>query len=193
MMPSDLPQIVEIHLKGFSSFFLTFLGHDFLSLLYKCIENDPEGIVLVACSDKQIEGFVAGVIRQSAFYERLIKRKKWSFAGAAVWALIRRPKIAPRLLRALKRPQESQSASAEACLMSISVRPESAGQRIGELLIEAFCQELRKRGSPAVCVMTDRDNNDRVNHFYQRLGFILSRSYITPEGRGMNEYYMSLM
>ena len=192
MLSDDLPQVVEIHLRGFPGFFLTFLGHRFLTLLYGGIQSDPEGIVLVASSRGQIEGFVAGVTLQSGFYQRLIKKQKWAFAAAAVGALLRRPAIAPRLLRALKRPADAQQASAEACLMSIAVRPESQGKGIGSRLAEALCQDLAKRGAHAVCLTTDRDNNDRVNRFYPKLGFRLSRSYITPEGRAMNEYVIFL-
>jgi ribosomal protein S18 acetylase RimI-like enzyme len=192
MSPDDLPQIVGIHLESFPGFFLTFLGHDFLTVLYKSMQSDPESVVLIAFSNGQIEGFIAGVTHQSGFYQRLIKKQKWSFAVAALGALLRRPAIAPRLLRALRRPADAQRASAEACLMSIAVRPESAGKGIGERLVEAFCQELAERGVHAVCLATDRDNNDHVNHFYQGLGFRLSRTYITPEGRAMNEYVISL-
>jgi ribosomal protein S18 acetylase RimI-like enzyme len=192
MVLSDLESVVGIHLESFPGFFLTFLGHDFLALLYKSMQSDPESVALVASSDGQIEGFVAGVMHQSGFYQRLIKRQKWAFAVAALGALLRRPAIAPRLLRALRQSAEAQQASAEACLMSIAVRPESEGKGIGKQLVTAFCQELAKRGVPAVCLTTDRDNNDRVNHFYQQLGFCLSQSYVTPEGRAMNEYLILL-
>lgn len=192
MLPDDLPQVVDVHLKSFPGFFLTFLGHNFLALLYKNMQSDPEGVVLVATCNGQIKGFVAGTMYQIGFYQRLIKRQKWSFAVAALGALLKRPAIAPRLLRALRRPADVQHASAAACLMSIAVRPESACKGIGKQLVATFCQELARRGASSVCLTTDRDNNYRVNHFYQRLGFRLSRTYITPEGRAMNEYAMSL-
>jgi ribosomal protein S18 acetylase RimI-like enzyme len=192
MLPDDLPQVVDVHLKSFPGFFLTFLGHSFLALLYRNMQSDPESVVWVASSDGEIEGFVAGVMHQSGFYQRLIKRQKWAFAAAALGALLRRPSIAPRLLRALRQPAEAQHASAEACLMSIAVRPESEGKGIGKQLVTAFCQELARRGVPGVCLTTDQDDNDRVNRFYQRLGFRLSRTFITPEGRAMNEYVISL-
>ena len=192
MLPGDLPQVIDVHLKSFPGFFLTFLGHNFLVLLYRNMQSDPESVVLVASSDGQIEGFVAGVTLQSGFYQRLIKRQRWAFAAAAFGALIRRPSIAPRLLRALRQPTEAQQASAEACLMSIAVRPESEGKGIGKQLVTAFCQELARRGVPGVCLTTDQDDNDHVNRFYHRLGFRLSRTYITPEGRAMNEYVISL-
>lgn len=76
--------------------------------------------------------------------------------------------------------------------MSIAVRPEAEGQGIGQKLVKAFCQELSGRGVPAVCLTTDHDHNERVNQFYQQLGFQLHQVFTTPEGRMMNEYVMSL-
>ena len=192
MLPGDLEQIIQIHLESFTGFFLTFLGHDFLALLYTGILNDPDGLVLVAASDGQLEGFVAGVTHQSGFYGRLIKKRKWAFALATLGALFKRPAIVSRLARALKRPAEASQSAAEACLMSIAVRPEAEDRGIGKQLIEAFCQEMTERGVSAVCLTSDRDNNERVNRFYQKCGFSLSRTFVTPEGRAMNEYLLSL-
>ena len=188
----DLGEVVEIHLKSFSGFFLSFLGRDFLMLLYRSILKHHEGIVFVALSEGKIQGFVAGVIRQKGFYQRLLKGNKWAFAIATLGALLKRPSIAPRLIRALRKPDEVGHASAEACLMSIAVRPEMEGKGIGLRLVNAFCRTLAEQGVQAVCLTTDRDNNERVNCFYQRLGFRISRSFITPEGRAMNEYLISL-
>jgi ribosomal protein S18 acetylase RimI-like enzyme len=192
MLFDDLRQVVDVHLKSFPGFFLSFLGPRFLTLFYKSLQSDPDGVVLVAYSNSLIEGFVAGVMHQSGFYHRLVKRQKWSFATAAFGAFLRSPSIAPRLIRALRRPVEAVSAPADACLMSIAVRPESAGKGIGKWLVEAFCKELANRGATAVCLTTDRDKNDQVNQFYQRLGFQLSQTFVTPEGRAMNEYFISL-
>ena len=191
MQDRDLEQIVAVHNLSFRGFFLTFLGPRFLKLLYQNIGSDAEGVVLVASSE-QVEGFVAGVMRQSGFYRRLVRHHKWAFARASLGAVLRKPSIAPRLLRALRRPTEAQASAAEACLMSIAVRPEVAGQGLGQQLIKDFCRELSGRGVPAVCLTTDRDDNERVNQFYQRLGFQLHQVFVTPKGRAMNEYVISL-
>ena len=191
MQDRDLEQIVAMHQQSFRGFFLTFLGPRFLKLLYQCIGSDAEGVVLVASSER-VEGFVAGVMHQSGFYRRLVKRHKWAFARAALGAVFKKPSIAPRLLRALRRPTEAQVTAVDACLMSIAVRAESEGQGIGQQLAKAFCQALSTRGVTAVCLTTDHDQNERVNQFYQKLGFQLHRVFTTPEGRKMKEYVVSL-
>jgi len=77
-------------------------------------------------------------------------------------------------------------------LMSIAVKPEAEGRGIGKKLVEAFCREAAGRGAPAVCLTTDREGQDQVNRFYEQMGFQVSRTYVTPEGRAMNEYLITL-
>jgi ribosomal protein S18 acetylase RimI-like enzyme len=189
---TDLSQIVDIHRQSFAGFFLTILGPNFLRLLYQNIGSDTEGVVLVASSANRVKGFVAGVLHQAGFYRRLVQQHKWAFARASLGAVLKKPSIAPRLWRALRRPADAQDSAADACLMSIAVRPEAEGQGIGQQLVKAFCQELSRRGVSAVCLTTDHDHNERVNQFYQRLGFQLHQVFTTPEGRTMNEYVMFL-
>jgi len=192
MLPDDLPQVVEAHLESFPGFFLTFLGRDFLALLYDSIRTDAQGVVLVAATGETVDGFVAGVTEQNGFYRRLISKRKWAFALASIKGFLKRPAIAPRLLRALKRPEESNTTSAAACLMSIGVRPAAQGRGVGKLLVEAFCSEMAKRRVSSVCLTTDRDDNDETNRFYRKLRFRLTRTVITPEGRALNEYLINI-
>lgn len=192
MGDTDVPQVVEIHLASFPGFFLSFLGSGFLALLYRGVLADVRGISLVACAENRVDGFVVGAVEQRGFYRNLIRKQWWKFGVAAIGAAVRQPMIIPRLLRALKQPESAGESCAAACLMSIAVHPRAEGQGLGRILIEAFSTEAKRRGVKTYCLTTDRDHNDRVNRFYQRLGFRLGRIYITPEGRAMNEYVIPL-
>jgi GNAT superfamily N-acetyltransferase len=59
-------------------------------------------------------------------------------------------------------------------------------------LVNAFLEEAAKRGLRQVDLTTDKLNNDSVNAFYLRLGFVCSRCFVTAEGREMNEYSIDL-
>ena len=76
--------------------------------------------------------------------------------------------------------------------MSLAVGPSARRSGHGRSLVTAFAEECRKRGVEAFCLTTDADGNDAVNAFYASLGFSLARSFVTPEGRRMNEYLMRL-
>ncbi|MCX7974147.1 MAG: GNAT family N-acetyltransferase [Candidatus Aminicenantes bacterium] len=180
--------ITKIHQNSFKGFFLSFLGPRFLYRLYSCIADYGDGILIVAEESDQVVGFVAGVTDQKSFYNYLIRKHKWSFAISAIPAVLKKPSIIPRLIRALKKPREAEDYSSGVLLMSIGVDPKFQGRKIGEILINEFCRELIKRGCKDFCLTTDRDNNEKANNFYKKTGFKLIRTFKTPEGRAMNEY-----
>ncbi|MDD4593030.1 MAG: GNAT family N-acetyltransferase [Parabacteroides sp.] len=184
----DIHYIINIHLKSFNNFFLTFLGKNFLILLYNAFLDEKTGILILAENQKKIVGFVGGVTNQSGFYRNLVKKNVISFAWASMSAFLKRPSIAPRLLRALFKVRESKKSLADACLMSIAVAPELSGKGVGKKLLTAFCKELNERKYFQFCLTTDADKNDIVNHFYQDFGLKVGRTFVTPEGRRMHEY-----
>ncbi len=191
---SDLSNIVAIHLAAFPRFFLSVLGRRFLTLFYSDLMSSSKGILLAAedSGGSAILGFVAGVTVQAGFYRELLLNHKWHYAFAALPFCLRNPRIVPRLLRALRRPADSQASAASACLMSIAVHPVAEGKGIGRHLVHEFCAQLRSRGVTSVCLTTDTRGNDRVNLFYERLGFRLVRQFKTAEKREMNEYFLDL-
>lgn len=192
MQADQIKNVVEVHLQSFPNFFLTFLGRNFLSELYRGLLDDPSGIALVTMADDRLAGFVVGTTQPAGFYGRLLKKRWWRFALAACGPLAKRPGSLPRLLRAARLPQQVTRAEDRGTLMSIAVLPGMQGRGIGQILVRSFLAEAKRRGLARVDLTTDKNNNAAVNVFYQRLGFALNRSYITPEGREMNEYMIAL-
>lgn len=189
MAVGDVSAVVDVHMKAFPGFFLTFLGPGFLRELYRGIAMDPSGVAFVAEKDAAIVGFVAGTSEPAGFYKRLLKRRVIPFALCSAAAVLRRPSAAPRLLRALSRPREaSTGATGGAELMSIAVSPVARAAGFGSRLIDAFVDGAAEHGSTVVFLTTDAIDNDAVNALYVHRGFMLSRTFATPEGRQMNEY-----
>jgi len=192
MTAIDAPRCASIHVRSFQGFFLTFLGMRFLNELYAAIVHDPSCIAFVAEEDNEVVGFAAGTCFASGLYSRLIRRRIWRFGWASLGALLRKPTILPRLLRALTLPSQKTPAPNCGTLMSIAVLPEVQRRGIGRLLVHAFLDEARRRELENIDLTTDSLDNDGVNRFYQRLGFSLLRTYTTPDGRKMNEYITAL-
>lgn len=188
----DVVPVTQIHVKSFPNFFLTFLGPAFLRNLYSAILHDPDGIGYVATQNVEILGFVAGTAQPAGFYRRLLRRRWWHFAWSALPSAVRHPAIIPRLLRAFSMSAQVTQHAGRGTLMSIAVLPACHGSGIGQLLVSAFLDEAVRRGLQQVDLTTDRDNNEPANRFYQRMGFVCERSFVTPEGRAMNEYVMDL-
>lgn len=192
MEQDNLSSVVEVHLKAFNGFFLTFLGPAFLLVLYRSILFDPSGISFIAEDHGQIVGFVAGTAEPNGFYHRLLKKHWWDFARASTNALFHKPSILWRLLRAFSLPNKELPAAKCGTLMSIAVDPHYQNQGLGKKLIEDFLMNASEQGLEYINLTTDARNNDATNLFYCSLGFKFCSSYITQEGRAMNEYLIHL-
>jgi GNAT superfamily N-acetyltransferase len=190
--PEDVDGVVAIHLRAFPTFFLSILGSRFLRCLYSEIIADPSGIAWQCSHNGQMVGLVAGTSEPTNFYRRLLTRRWWRFGLAAIAPILRRPSIIPRVLNAFRKPSESRRLSGHGELMSIAVCPEAQGKGIGRLLVGAFLSECRRRGLEGVSLTTDAAENGAVNGFYRRLGFSVSQSFATAQGRLMNEYQIRL-
>ena len=193
MQLSDVNQVVNVHLSSFQGFFLSFLGPGFLDLLYTYIVSSPHGVGYVSLNDRdQIVGFVCGPTQSSGFYRRFFKKQWRRIVLAALWPVMSRPGIGPRLVRIVLYPSQASTDSGIATLMSIAVLPEYQNRGIGKVLVQEFLNEMQRRDTRRVNLTTDKDGNDAVNAFYRGLGFQLVRSFVTPEGRRMNEYAINL-
>lgn len=193
MKAEHVPAVVRAHLASFPGFFLSFLGPRFLALYYAGICAAPEGIGFVYLGGTGVPaGFVAGSSNPRGFYSRLLKRDWLRFSLASVGAILRKPTVVGRIARGVFHPGSNPVGADVAGLFSIGVLPELQGTGAGKKLVRAFLAEAKRRNCRQVFLTTDRDGNDAVNEFYQRLGFSIKRQFVTPEGRNMNEYWIEL-
>ena len=193
MTQNDVKHVVAVHLDSFPGFFLSFLGSRFLSFFYSGICSAQEGIAFVYLNEAgNPAGFVAGTANPGGFYSRLLRRDWLKFTLASIIPVLKKPSVIGRILRAVSHPSENPIGDDVAGLFSIGVLPELQGSGAGKKLVQAFLDEAMKRSCKRVFLTTDRDNNDMVNAFYAKLGFSMVRQYVTPEGRRMNEYWITL-
>jgi ribosomal protein S18 acetylase RimI-like enzyme len=194
----DLRSIVALHESAFAGFFLTMLGGAFLRELYRGFIVEADGICWIAeaelTHDKlEILGFVAGTLRPKKFFRRLLFRRGFHFALAALSGITRRPlRVLPRVLSALwYRGDEPSTAPDGALLSSLGVNPGAGRRGIGKMLVNAFCENAAALGARGVYLITDRDGNDAVNTFYGQLGFHVLATAMR-RGRTMNTYLRSV-
>lgn len=181
--------IVSIHIETFPGFFLTFLGKEFLKHLYLGFIDHVQSNLLIAIDDYgDTVGFVAYSTDLSGFYKYLIKKRLLPFAYYGLCAFIRKPSVMLRLLRAFTYPNVSNRNEEYVELSSIGVAPCVKKQGIGSILIDALKEKIDFKKYNYIKLETDAQNNDKINCFYIKNGFVLDHSYTTPEGRKMNEY-----
>lgn len=185
--------IVDLHRKAFPSFFLTQLGTSFLKTLYLGYVEDSESGIIVAEKDGLLLGFIAFSKDYSGFFKRILRRYFLRFALSSMIAAIRHPQFIKRLLGAFSKSEEVEKKDRYVELASICVNPESEGQGIGTELVKYLISTIDLNYYKYISLETDAENNEKANGFYLKNGFILSRQYVTSEGRKMNEYrYMQV-
>ena len=191
---SGIRPIVDLHMAAFPGFFLTSLGPRFLRLLYTGFVHQPCGICIAAEENGEIVGFAAGTTAPDVFFGRLLRKQGWRFALAAIPGLLRNPGIVVRkcLGAVLYRGEEPVGLTNVALLSSLAVSPERGGQGIGHQLVHAFALEARRQGCSAIYLTTDEADNDRVNRFYAKCGFVLRDTFRRPGERVMNRWVMEV-
>jgi GNAT superfamily N-acetyltransferase len=181
---------VAIHRAAFPGFFLTFLGPDFLKLLYSFYVQGKTEIALVGKYKEQVIGTLLGTTQSHGFYKRLAKRYFLRFAWASLKPLLQQPAIFPRLVRALfYRGDAPLSATGGALLASVCLDPGLQSKGIGKEMVAAFESEMWKQGAKFVYLTTDLDNNQATQRFYEKIGWSIESKFTTPEGRLMRRYW----
>jgi len=190
----DLRSIVTLHESAFAGFFLTMLGGAFLRELYRGFIVEADGICWIAESElthdqPEIVGFVAGTLCPKEFFRHLLFRRGFYFALAALPGIAKHPlRVLPRVLSALWYRGDKPSAAPDGALLSsLGVNPRAGRRGIGKILVEAFCENAAACGAPGVYLITDRDDNDAVKAFYEKLGFHVLATAMR-RGRTMNTY-----
>ena len=181
-------KIAELHKRAFPAFFLTQLGVPFLKVLYLGYLEDNNSGIIVAEEDGGLVGFIAYSKDYPRFYKKLIKNHLIEFAICSLSATIHHPSYSKRLLGAFKKSDSVVKKERYVELASICVDPESESHGVGSALINYSIENVDFTTYAYINLETDAVGNDDVNRFYKRNGFKLERSFITPEGREMNEY-----
>ncbi len=192
----DIVGIVAVHQEAFPGFFMTKMGKAFLRAYYGIVLEYEKRIFLVSEDDKgEINGFVCGVRDPAVFYEIFARMKKKLFWPTLI-ALLKNPFLFRDILLSKRRVQNVSKTDDVSDsiieLTSIGVSKRVQGRGIGKELTLAFLDAARMTNARAVQLTTDRDDNETVNRFYQRIGFSLRREMTRPNGRNMNEYIYEL-
>lgn len=184
----QLACITKLHMRAFQNFFLTQLGFSFLFTLYKGYIEDKESGIIVAERKGRIIGFIAYSNDYPKFYKGLIKNHLIKFALCSMVAAIRHPSFIKRLLGAFKKSDSVVKTEKYVELASICVDPRIESHGVGSALIDHLKSQVDFDKFEYINLETDADNNIAANKFYVKNGFVLSRQFVTAEGRKMNEY-----
>lgn len=183
---NEIKQVVEIHMKVFKNFFLSFLGERFLEVMYREFFFDEDSGIIIASEEGKIVGFLAYSCNLSNLYKKMLRHNFITLGYLSSIAVIRKPNIVFRILRAFKYSKKALRKEKYVNLSSIGSLPNKKG--VGSILINELKNTFYKKEYKYIKLETDKVDNVKVNHFYIKNKFILADSFVTPEGREMNEY-----
>jgi ribosomal protein S18 acetylase RimI-like enzyme len=191
MKPIEASQVADLHMRAFPGYFLSQLGGRFLALYYSEICADPAGIALVCHNESKIVGFAVGMMNPAGFYQRLFKRRGFSFMLAAIRSTLRHPSLIRRLLHAPKYADTLPRGEELAVLSSIAVAPEARGSGVGTLLMEEFVASVKRRGGKDI-FWGAKKREDGTNRFYQKFGSSEVKEVRDSKGEAILEYHLRL-
>ncbi len=186
--------LAHLHVCAFPGFFLTTLGMPFLRRLYAGFIKQPQGICLVSKEADIITGFAVGTMEPAGFFRGLLRGQALGFAMASIPGLLRNPVFVTRkCLGALFYRGETPGGIQDAALLSsLAVSPATQSKGVGQALVHAFAEEVRRRGGKAIYLTTDESENEKANRFYAKCGFELLDTFKRPGNRVMNRWVMRL-
>lgn len=188
---ADIDSVARVHIKAFPGFFLTKLGYGFLCELYRGFLSHTSGVFLVCeAEDGQIIGFAAGTLAPEQFFYDLRKERSWHFLMSAIPALFKNPSLVfAKLYSAIfykgDKPSELEGG---ALLSSIGILPELIGKSIGAKLLFNFEAEIFSHEKKFIYLTTDEANNEKVNYFYTRNGYLVESRFMQGGKRPMLRY-----
>jgi ribosomal protein S18 acetylase RimI-like enzyme len=172
---ADADAAARLHVSQIGEGFLARLGTAFLRRLYRRVAQSPDSFLLVAASDDDVVGFVAGSVDLPALYRRFAVRDGVVAAASSVVALARAWPLALETLRyGRARTTRSERAGARpsgsAELLAVAVDPAWQGRRVGQRLVEECLAEFARREAESVDVVVGAGNVRAVS-LYRRAGF----------------------
>jgi len=190
---ADADELARLHRASFPGFFLSSLGEPFLRQFYTGYAQDASAVALVARDPGgRAVGAVVGTVDPAGYFSRLLRSRLLGFGIASARAVLRHPRAAARLLRALTYRGSDAAPRAGALLSSICVAPAVRGTGTGRLLLREWERAVINRGIAVGFLTTDAENNEVVNAFYRSEGWDHNETFRTRDGRPMNRYSKDL-
>jgi len=185
---NDAKEIASIHSLAFPNFFLTALGEQVLKVFYASLIEDKGTIASAVKENNSIVGFFVASTEPNGLYARIFKKNISSFFFPLTLAFLKRPSLLKRMIVSFTSTKSHNVPdNAIPALLSICVKPDSAGKGVGKVLIGELEKALIAQSKNGYYLTTDADNNIATNQFYLKNGFQLYSSFFQGKRR-MNLY-----
>lgn len=146
LLPERAREVAELHVSGINTGFISSLGVDFVTALYRAVAQSEHNVCLIAQKGSKLVGFAAFTTDLSALYRSVICRSGFRFIFLLVgkmFSLNTLKKISETLLYPTRIKKMSLPKPE---LLSIVVAEEARGQGLATELVKRGFAECAKRG-----------------------------------------------
>jgi ribosomal protein S18 acetylase RimI-like enzyme len=192
LAPEHASDAARLHILGQPGAFLTSLGADVLTVLYRTLPQSSAGFGFAAVDPawpQRLLGFVSATTNVAALFAEMGTRRLPAFLPPLLRRFIADPSLAARAMQTVLYPflhSAPTEAARPAELLSIMVEPEMRSVRIGALLVTALLAECQRRGLGVLDVTVDAANAG-AQRFYVRHGFVYADTFMLY-ARAMHRY-----
>jgi len=214
MVREDVPFVVSQHREAFPTNVMGRMGSIFLRRYYRTFLDGPFAVAVVAERHGRNVGYLVGILDTHQHRRILLRRHGMALAGALLLGFVLHPGLVTRMVssrvskalasKRTAREQGSDSDLAEggdvgvgpdpepvAVLSHVAVPEGSQHQGLGRYLVDFFVAEAWRAGCSEVCLAT-LDDADGAWKFYERLGWELTGTRRTFDGRPLRFYNLRL-
>jgi ribosomal protein S18 acetylase RimI-like enzyme len=172
LSPEYAKEVAELHISGISTGFISSLGIDFVTVLYRAIEESEHSVCLMAQKDSKVVGFAAFTTDLSALYRSVICKSGCKFVfllARKLFSLSTLKKIFETLLYP-SRIKKMDLPGPE--FLSMVIVEEERGKGLATELIKQGFAECAKQGVEELKIFA-AVNIKPINKMYEKLGFEL--------------------
>lgn len=185
--PGAYRKVAQLHIDCIDQGFLPQLGPAFLTLMYECIDRDPDSILITCERDGEVVGFVTASAGLSGVYRRMLLRP-WRLGLALIPSLVR-PRRVLRILEILRYSgAQADAAGLPATeLLSLAVAPAWRGKGCADALYRDLVEALGRRGVDAFKIVVGAPLAP-AHRFYRRMGAVPAREIEVHRGETSTVY-----
>lgn len=200
MKSEHAAEAAKLHISGIPTGFISSLGIDFVTALYKAISRSDAGFGLVALQDDEVIGFSAFTTNLNALYKSVIFKSGVKFAFLLAWKMLsfRTVKKVFETLFYPRRIKKVNLPSAE--FLSMVVAEKGRGKGLATALMQKGFDRCAQLGIEKVKILAAVDIKP-INKMYEKYGFdlvgqienhgVLSNIYVAETGKkGTDEKFI---
>ena len=181
--------VALLHIETIKTGFLPSLGPQFLSLMYRCIDEADFSTLIVKYDDQTLTGFVSGTLGDSSLYKKMLLYPFRLFL-ALMPTLLNLTKIKKiiNILKHVSSKERNNFPSAE--LLTICVNKDYRRQGIAESLYGELSLFFQQKERSKFTIVVGQSLN--ANKFYKKQGAFIADEIQVHSGVNSNIYIQNI-